>query len=117
MTPHSGSAAAGSDGKRIQLILRTGLALSMALMAVGMVMKLVSGDQSAGIVRIEQILEGGTPAADRLMITGVVVLALTPAFRVMALIALWSRERDWHFVGIAVVVLIVLGIAIALGGG
>lgn len=112
-----GDAAPGSDGKRIQLILRTGLVLSMVLMAAGMVLKLLSGHEDAGAVQVRQIFEGGIPVADRLMITGISILSLTPAFRVAALIVIWVRERDWRFVGVAVVVLIVLSIAIALGGG
>lgn len=113
----TGAAAPGGDGKRIQLILRAGLILSMGLMAIGMVLKLLTGNQEAGAFEVRAILDSGLPLADRLMMSGVVILALTPAFRVLALILIWIRERDWRFAITAVVVLIVLGIAIALGGG
>jgi hypothetical protein len=33
------------------------------------------------------------------------------------LIALWTRERDWHHVRIALLVLAVLAVAVALGHG
>jgi len=49
-----------------------------------------------------------------LMGAGVVVLALTPVARVLVLIGLWVRERDWRFVAVAGVVLVVLGVAVVV---
>jgi len=47
----------------------------------------------------------------------VTVLALTPALRVLALVAIWWRERDWRFVGVALAVVATLAVGIALGKG
>jgi len=51
------------------------------------------------------------------MALGILALALTPALRVVTLIGLWSRERDWHYVRVAAVVLVVLAVAAGLGHG
>lgn len=48
---------------------------------------------------------------------GILTLALTPALRVVALVFIWWRERDWRFVGIALTVTIILALAMILGKG
>jgi len=48
---------------------------------------------------------------------GIVVLALTPAFRVLALVGLWWRERDYRFVVVALAVVATLAASVLLGKG
>ncbi len=100
----------------VQLLLRVGLGIAVALMLAGLVVKLVSGVHRAAAVRLFDL--GATNStADLLMALGVLVLAATPAFRVVALVVLWTRERDWRFVGVAVTVMLTLAVAIAVGHG
>jgi uncharacterized membrane protein len=47
----------------------------------------------------------------------VTVLALTPAVRVLALVVLWWKERDWRFVAVALAVVMTLGCGFFLGKG
>jgi hypothetical protein len=42
---------------------------------------------------------------------------MTPVIRVLSLVAIWTYERDRKFVIVALVVLGVLGVAIASGRG
>jgi uncharacterized membrane protein len=100
----------------IQLVLRAGLGLAVALMLVGLVLQLATGSDAAQETRLFSIGRH-MAAGDTTMALGVLVLALTPVFRVLALIVLWARERDWHYTRVAAVVLLVLGVAAALGHG
>lgn len=100
----------------VQALLRGGLVIAVVLMAVGLVMKVVSGSHHSGDVRLFSISDAES-SADLLMALGVLALALTPAFRVVALIVLWARERDWRFVGVAVAVIATLGLAVLVGHG
>ncbi len=115
---HPGADAGAEAGVRrfVQLLLRTGLALSFILMTVGLAMKLVPGEHAAPAVRLFR-LGRDSDAADTLMAVGILVLAATPAFRVLSLIVLWAHERDWHFVRVAIAVLAVLLLAVAVGHG
>ncbi|MCA9530013.1 MAG: DUF1634 domain-containing protein [Myxococcales bacterium] len=99
----------------VQLVLRGGLWVSFALMAVGLVLALVrEGLGDAPAVKL-LAMRGAPSAGERVMAAGILVLALTPALRVVSLLVLWARERDWRFVGVAAVVVVVLAIAAALG--
>lgn len=101
----------------IQRVLRFGLVLSFLLMLLGYVMAVAGGSLGpAPAVRLFDI--ANTPnTAELVMALGVLVLALTPAVRALSLLVLWARERDWRFVGVAVAVVLVLGVAASLGGG
>ena len=100
----------------VQVLLRAGLALSVALMFAGVVAKLVSGVHRADAVKLFD-LGGAGSVSDLLMALGVLVLAATPAVRVVALVVLWARERDWRFVGIAFAVVLTLTLAVVIGHG
>jgi uncharacterized membrane protein len=100
----------------IQLVLRGGLALSFVLMVVGLVLKAVGGDGSAPATPLFSLGAEGA-VGDTVMAVGILVLAATPAIRVLSLIVLWAREKDWHYTGVAVVVLVVLAAAAAIGHG
>ncbi len=100
----------------VQTQLRIGLAAAVALMVAGLAVKLVSGVHRADAVRLFH-LGAADSFGDLLMALGVLVLAATPAFRVVALVVLWIRERDWRFVGVAVTVMVTLAVAIVIGHG
>ena len=105
------------EGIWVQRLLRGGLALSVVLMAVGLAVQLASGSRYAAPVRMFDVADANVTTGARLMALGILVLAFTPVLRVLALVLLWAKERDWRFVGVAVVVAVTLGLAIALGGG
>lgn len=109
--------AAASDRLRVQFILRLGLSFAAALMLVGLALKIASADYSAPNVSIGGILTGALDRADQIMGLGILILSLTPVFRVVMLVFLWIRENDWRFVGVAILVLAVLILAMSLGGG
>ena len=100
----------------IQLVLRGGLAISFTLMVIGLVVKAIEGSAAAPATPLFSLGAEGD-AGDVIMAVGILVLATTPAIRVFALIVLWAREKDWHYTIIAIVVLVVLGAAAAIGHG
>jgi uncharacterized membrane protein len=100
----------------VQWLLRIGLAISFTLMAAGFVAKLATGDHHSLSVRLFD-LGARMPAGDRLMALGIVVLAATPALRVLSLVLLWAWERDTRFVVVALVVMLTLVAAVAIGHG
>jgi uncharacterized membrane protein len=110
------SAEVESDHLHAQVgwVLRIGLALSVVLLVAGMALRVVSGVEDAPSVPLWQL--GGDPSLV-LSTLGVLVLALTPALRVVALIVLWWRERDWRFVGVALAVAATLCAGVLLGKG
>lgn len=102
--------------KIIEWLLRGGLIVSVVLMTIGLVMKLASGSKHAGGVKLFELSDADS-SADLVMAIGVLVLAMTPAFRVIALLIIWTRERDWRFVGVACAVVVTLALAVVVGHG
>lgn len=100
----------------IQLVLRGGLAISFTLMLVGLIVKAVEGSASAPATPLFSLGADGD-AGDIIMAVGILVLATTPAVRVFSLVVLWAREKDWHYTAVAIVVLVVLAAAAAIGHG
>ncbi len=100
----------------VQVLLRSGLAVAVVLMATGLVLKVASGSRHAVGTKLFSIGRG-VSLADTVMALGVLVLAATPAVRVLALVVLWTRERDWRFVGVACAVVVTLSAAVVLGHG
>tara|TARA_B110001454_G_scaffold219191_1_gene251092 strand:+ start:9021 stop:9371 length:351 start_codon:yes stop_codon:yes gene_type:complete len=105
-----------SDRKLVQFLLRSGLIISMLLMVAGLIVNVSTGHIESVSVGMFELLGESLSLGDRLLGIGVLVLALTPALRVLTLTALWTREKDWKFVGISVVVIIALIISVSLGG-
>lgn len=100
----------------VQWLLRIGLVASCVLMATGLLLKLTSGDDRSVAVRLFG-LSGPMATGDRLMAVGILVLAATPALRVLSLVILWTWERDWRFVMVALVVTVTLAVALLIGHG
>ncbi len=100
----------------MQWVLRGGLALSCVLLAVGLAMALATGEHAAGVVRLHEVLSQGT-TADRVIACGLLLLAMTPVVRVLSLVVIWILEGDKKYALVALVVVVVLGIAIVSGRG
>lgn len=104
-----------AERRDVQRLLRLGLAGAAALMTAGLVVALWSGAPDVAL-QPRTLLQRDLPLSVRLCGLGVLLLAATPALRVLTLIVLWIRERDWKYAAVAVSVAIVLGAAVVLGG-
>jgi hypothetical protein len=105
----------GRDAPHIvQLLLRVGLAAATVMVTAGLGWALATGRETSLPVGLGALL-ADAEAPDRLMAGGILVLALTPVARVVALLVLWWRERDWTFVAVGFAVVVVLVAAIVLG--
>jgi uncharacterized membrane protein len=77
----------------IGMVLRAGVALSSACLAVGLAWTLVSGESGA---------------ARLLLQIGLIVLLATPVARVVVSIVEYVGERDWRFATLTAIVLLEL---------
>jgi len=105
------------ERQSVQRLLRGGVWTSGALMAAGFLLQLAQGSLSLGAFAPRALFSSALPLGERLMGAGILVLAATPAARVVALLVLWANERDWRFVAVSLAVIATLAAAIALGGG
>jgi uncharacterized membrane protein len=98
------------------MVLRGGLLLGSALMAIGMVMALFEGRLRAHPVALSQI---GHLVVSRhpsgITALGLVILLGTPAARVIALVVSFVCEHDYRFAVVALSVAVLLSIGLALG--
>jgi uncharacterized membrane protein len=99
----------------IQYLLRLSLGVSVILMLTGMIVWIASGDRESPSTTPAQLLEG-LDAGHRLMLAGILLLAITPVLRVVALLGLWVRERAWRFAATAALVLVLLSVALWAAG-
>ena len=100
----------------MQWILRGGLAIACALLAVGLAIAIATGERVAVAVRLHHLFAEGT-VADRVIALGLLLLAMTPVVRVLSLVGIYAIERDRKFATVAFVVVVVLGAAIMSGHG
>ena len=111
------SSALATDRKVVQFLLRAGLGLSVLMMFAGLVISLSSGETTATPVEMKSLFANGLTLGNHLMGAGVLLLGLTPVLRVLMLVYLWYREKDWKFAIIALIVFTTLMVSISLGGG
>lgn len=94
-------------------LLRGGLVLSVLLFAIGSIVGLLHGATEAPAVKLSTLSverPGSTIAG-----LGVLILAATPLVRVLSLLSLWTKERDYRFALVAAFVAFVLVSAILSG--
>jgi uncharacterized membrane protein len=101
----------------VRTVLRVGLFLSVVLILSGLALNLARGQDDAPAVRLGDLFAHGADPGLLLTANGIVVLALTPAVRVLALVGLWLRERDYRFVFVALAVVVTLAASVLLGKG
>jgi uncharacterized membrane protein len=104
-----------SERRDVQLLLRVGLGTAAVLMAIGLLAALSSGPLPSPPFQLHEVWRRDVALSVRLCGLGVLVLSATPAVRVIALIVLWIRERDWRYAAVAITVAMVLALSIALG--
>jgi uncharacterized membrane protein len=100
----------------IQALLRSTLAASILFMTIGAVIWGVSGRRASAAVTPENLFRS-LDTGNRLMLAGIVLLAITPALQVVALLVLWIRERAWRFAATAALVIVLLATALWAGKG
>lgn len=100
----------------VKWVLRTGLVLSFVVLVVGLVVELATGTHEAVAVRMFDLF-APRPVGERIMAVGVLLLTVTPACGVLSVLLSWIRERDRRYVGVGIVVVAVLGAAVAVGFG
>ncbi len=129
--PRSGSGRTGRFEGLIGTILRVGVVLSVAVVAVGVVISSVRhpasltsayaldrlvrarGDYPSSIGAVVHGVGRGQGAA--VVSAGLVLLVLTPIVRVAASLVLFARDRDWRFVVMTAIVLGFLLLSFAVG--
>jgi hypothetical protein len=103
------------DRRLVQWILRAGLTTAVALLVTGTVIDLGQGIRDTPPVKLFEI--AAVPyTGERVMALGVLVLGLTPGLRVVALLILWARRRDYIFAAVAATVVALLALSALLGG-
>lgn len=105
-----------ADRKLVQVLLRSGLVLSLILMVAGLLVNVVAGHTEPTSVAMSDLLSESLVLGDRLLGFGVLALSLTPVLRVLTLTLIWTREKDWKFVGVSLLVMVALIVSVALGG-
>jgi len=103
---------ADRERRIVAAVFRSGLAVSTALMAAGLVARAWEST-TPGPVDLSR-LEAMSPAG-MLMAFGIVLLAATPAVNVVALMYIWARARQLRLALIALMVVVTLAAAVALG--
>lgn len=98
----------------MQTALRAGLGTSFALLVAGILIAAFEPGSGRGPVPLSDLF-GRLPLGSRLMGLGILVLGLTPVIRVLLLVFLWIRERDYRHAAVAGVVLITLITSVVLG--
>jgi hypothetical protein len=98
----------------IRLLLISSSVAAALLMASGLIVWLIDGRHAAPAVTPGDLLSP-IDLSDRLMMAGILLLAITPVLSTMALLTLWLRERAWRFAAVSALVLSLLGVALWLG--
>ena len=101
-------------------ILQVGVVFSAVVMAAGLGLLLVTGKsgypETVVPLSMAEILKGtGQLRPYAVMLLGLYGLILTPVLRVVVSIYAFYRERDWLYVIITTLVLVILVVALIIG--
>jgi len=101
----------------IRGILLCGIALSVALMAVGLVLGVARGaGLPRGVVPLAELPRGlAAPQPAAYLSLGLIVLIGTPFVRVAGSLVIFVKQRDGRYVLITASVLLVMCLGVALG--
>ncbi|MFZ0492547.1 MAG: hypothetical protein WAM81_05015 [Acidimicrobiia bacterium] len=98
----------------VAAVLRGGVALGGALLAIGLVMGIATGDVSTPALRLTDLFAGGS-LDSRLELAGILLCSATPGAGVLALIGARLRGRDWGAAATAAVVVTILVVGMIIG--
>jgi uncharacterized membrane protein len=103
--------------RMVNRVLVTGIAVSVVLMAVGLVLGALSGDGIPSAVVPLGDLFSGLAAFDPAawLSLGLIVLIATPFVRVAGSIVVFARERDGRYVLVTAIVFAVMCLSVVLG--
>lgn len=93
--------------------MRTGLAVAGLLLVAGLIVRTMAGG-AAHPVRFTQLLSTPEPG-DALLMAGALVLALTPAVQVIAVLVGWLRVHDYRYSAVAATVIGLIALSMLLG--
>jgi len=103
--------------RMVNRVLLVGVAVSVALMAAGLVLGVVAGEGiPTGVVPLADLASGLTSLeAGAYLSLGIIVMIATPFVRVAGSIVAFARERDRRYVLVTAVVLLVMFLSVLLG--
>ena len=103
----------------ISNILKIGVFTSMAFILVGLVLLLTKESNTQVEFLHYSINEMLTGLKNfdyyAYLMAGILILILTPVLRILGLLVIYKIEKDYKFVAISIIVLIILAISLALG--
>lgn len=104
----------------VSKMLRIGVFLAAAVIIIGLLQYLITGESGypgdTFPITVSGIFEGLLQLKAMAIIeTGLMLLILTPVFRVFVSLFVFIAEKDYRFVGITVVVFIILVASFLLG--
>lgn len=104
----------------ISKLLRIGVVLSATIIFVGLIMFLITGKSGYADNRfpitISEIFSGALALKSyAIIMVGMIILILTPVFRVGVSIIVFVREKDYLYTKITLAVFIILIISFVLG--
>ena len=102
----------------LRLVLLSGMILSLSVMILGLLMLGLSrADWEETTLSLPQIVDGlgkGNPVA--VLDLGILLLIATPLTRVIAAMVIFLMEKEGRFAAVALAVLVVVAMAILVGG-
>ncbi len=113
-----------SDHRSMELfisrLMRASVSLSGVIIFIGLVLFLVTGDNSEPVNMFElNWMMFGAPFLEpsHVIFLGFMVLVGTPLLRIVASVVVFALSKDWIFTAITGCVLAILGISMLLGVG
>lgn len=103
--------------RTVSRILLVGIAVSVALMATGLLLGAVDEEgMPSGVVPLAELPSGlAAPDPAAYLSLGLIVLVATPFVRVAGSMVVFARQRDRRYVLVTAVVFVVMCLSVALG--
>lgn len=103
-----------SEQKMIRSLMLGGLIFSVVLFILGIISHALSSTPAAAI-KLNDIISSNVFWGQRCLGLGILILSSLPVLRVLVLMSIWIRDRDWKYAGTALLVLITLAFSIWSG--
>jgi uncharacterized membrane protein len=99
--------------RQIRFVLLTGMVLSLSMMAIGLLWNMISPSSTnvtMGPWQAVQAMLNGDPIG--LIDLGIMLLIATPLIRILVALATFIKGKEWKFVAVSLIVLLVITMAI-----